>query len=101
MKYHMSSTSIVRGSFLDGKISIFWVQNGPGGLGRVERGVGAAFPLLIITTLSKRLLSRRPEWDAGGLAPVMQTFAGSLGVFDHGPVFVRLAVGTMCQGVER
>jgi len=26
-----------------------------------------------------------PEWDAGGLAPVMQTFAGPLGVFDHLP----------------
>jgi len=23
------------------------------------------------------------EWDAGGLAPVMQTFTGPLGVFDH------------------
>ena len=26
-----------------------------------------------------------PEWDAGGLAPVMQTFVGHLDVFDHSP----------------
>jgi len=42
-----------------------------------------------------------PEWDAGGLAPVMQTSQALLVCLTIRTILVWPAIGTMCQGVER
>jgi len=110
MKYHISSrhrVGFLLMQFYDllsdsiKMLTTVVVKKGPRVLGScwALRGEGVAFPLLIITTLSTRLLCQNGMWEVWH--PSCKPSWAPLVCLTIHPVFVRPAIGRMCQGVER
>jgi len=74
------------------------VTKGFGGLGSCCEGGGCGLPSVDKQDFVKT--AAVPEWDAVGLAPVKPS-RDPMVCLTVRPVFVRPAIGTMCQGLER